>query len=101
MFPFIPVDAEDFKKHVETLRTYYRFKRIPNDYITPKTCLPEDPKKVKTELVYEFPIKDKEMAQHFITEIKNRYIIPIPMPEKYMIVNHSDKLLLLVDPNKV
>jgi len=101
MFPFTPVDAEDFKRHVETLRTYYRFKRIPNDFITPKSRLPEDPKKVKTELVYEFPIENKEMAQHFISEIKNRYIIPIPMPENYMTVNHSDKPLLPNDPNDV
>ena len=101
MFPFTPNDTEDFKRHVEILRSYYKFKRIPNDFITPKSRLPDDPKKIKTNLAYDFPIADKDLAKHFISEIQNRYIIPIPMPEKYMVVNHSDKPLLPSDPSEV
>src|SRR5260364_395551 len=33
LFPFTARDELDFRRHIDILREYYRFKRLPNDYM--------------------------------------------------------------------
>ncbi|CAG8540906.1 46493_t:CDS:2 [Gigaspora margarita] len=56
---------------------------------------------VKTIGKYSFPIKNKEIAKRYITEVKKQYIIPRVMPIDHIDVNYTDKLLLPRDPKKI
>jgi len=91
LFPFAPKDGDDFRDHVEKLRKYYAFVRLPNDYIKAKMLLPKDPEKVVTQKVYKFPIESTEELTEFIAEIESRYRYPVPLPSKYSELNPTDK----------
>ncbi|RIB23068.1 hypothetical protein C2G38_2172332 [Gigaspora rosea] len=54
-FPFTPKDRSDFIRHLDLLREYYEFKKIPNDYIKHKEHLPQHPSDIKLRKKKETP----------------------------------------------
>ncbi|CAG8848979.1 39034_t:CDS:1, partial [Gigaspora margarita] len=92
LFPLDPMlSPRDFSDMVGILREKYEFKRLPNDYILARPFIPNDPAKIKTDLIYTYPITDKQLAITFLTEIKRRYKFRLPLPRSIMTVNPTDK----------
>ncbi|CAG8847706.1 36662_t:CDS:2, partial [Gigaspora margarita] len=85
------LSPRDFLDMVGMLRKKYEFKQLPNDYILARPFIPNDPAKIKTDLIYTYPITDKQLAITFLTEIKRRYKFRLPLPRSIMTVNPTDK----------
>ena len=100
-FLFTPKDKEDFIKHLEMLREYYDFKKIPNNYIKQRSRLPQDFTDIRLQKKYDFPIKEKEIVLEFIASIEQEYHIPQIMSRKYISVNYTEKPSLPWDFKKV
>ncbi|CAG8733269.1 35145_t:CDS:2, partial [Gigaspora margarita] len=93
--PALPIGPnalpQDFSNMVGMLREKYEFRRLPNDYILARPYIPNDPAKIKTDLIYTYPITDKQLAITFLTEIKHRYKFRLPLPRSIMTINLTDK----------
>lgn len=91
LFPFLPKDATDFRRHIDILKEYYTFKRIPNDYIRTKRKLPPAPSDLKLRNSYNFPIDNLQILREFIAEAAQDHFIPEPLPIAYTNLNHTNK----------
>ena len=91
LFPFLPKDASDFRRHIDILRDYYTFKRIPNDYIRTRRKLPDTPSSLKLRNTFTFPINNQQILQEFLAEVAQNYFIPEPLPATYTNLNHTNK----------
>src|SRR5260363_184936 len=80
---------------VGMLREKYEFRRLPNDYVLARPFIPNDPAKIKTDLIYTYPITDKQLAITFLTEIKRRYKFRLTLLRSIMMVNPTNKPELL------
>ncbi|CAG8806036.1 43951_t:CDS:2 [Gigaspora margarita] len=85
------LSPQDFSDMVGMLREKYEFRRLPNNYILTRLFIPNDPAKIKTDLIYTYPITDKQLAITFLTEIKYRYKFRLSLPRSIMMVNPTDK----------
>ncbi|CAG8677498.1 21475_t:CDS:1 [Gigaspora margarita] len=83
--------SQDFSDIVGMLREKYKFRRLPNDYILARPFIPNNPAKIKTDLIYTYPITDKQLAITFLTEIKHRYKFRLPLSRSIMTVNLTNK----------
>ncbi|CAG8834174.1 24252_t:CDS:1, partial [Gigaspora margarita] len=95
LFPLDPMlSPRDFSDIMGMLREKYEFRRLPNDYILARPFIPNDPAKIKTDLIYTYPITNKQLAITFLTEIKRRYKFRLLLLHSIMTVNLTDKLEL-------
>ncbi|CAG8827822.1 41128_t:CDS:2, partial [Gigaspora margarita] len=79
LFPLDPMlSSRDFLDMVGMLREKYEFRRLPNNYILARPFILNNPAKIKTDLIYIYPITDKQLAITFQTEIKYRYKFRLP-----------------------
>ncbi|CAJ0826561.1 7919_t:CDS:2, partial [Entrophospora sp. SA101] len=67
---------------VQELREYYIFKKLPNNYFTPKPRLPNSPD--NTIFNYIFPITEQNTANEFIKEARRKYEIIFPINKKWI-----------------
>ncbi|CAJ0845325.1 573_t:CDS:2 [Entrophospora sp. SA101] len=67
---------------VQELREYYIFKKLPNNYFTPKPRLPNSPD--NTIFNYIFPITEQNTAKEFIKEARRKYEIIFPINKKWI-----------------
>ncbi|CAG8799914.1 29950_t:CDS:1 [Gigaspora margarita] len=81
----------DFSDMVGMLREKYEFRQLPNDYMLARPFVPNNPAKMKTNLIYTYPITNKQLAITFLTEIKCRYKFRLPLPRSIMMVNPTNK----------
>ncbi|CAG8630510.1 12840_t:CDS:2 [Gigaspora margarita] len=88
--------SPDFSDMVGILREKYKFRRLPNDYILARPFTPNDPTKIKTDLIYTYPITDKQLAITFLTEVKCRYKFRLLLLRSIMMLNLTDKLELSI-----
>src|SRR5260364_338565 len=101
LFPFLPKDATDFRRHIDILKEYYTFKRIPNDYIRTKRKLPSAPSDLKLRNSYNFPIDNQQILREFIAEAAQDHFIPELLPIAYTNLNHTNKPVLPWDHKKL
>jgi len=101
LFPFTARDELDFRRHIDILKEYYRFKRLPNDYIRQKKRLPKEPSELKLKNEYKFPLTDLTTVRNFIAETIDEYHIPEPLPGPYTDINFTNKPELPWDYRKV
>ena len=101
LFPFTARDELDFRRHIDILKEYYRFKRLPNDYIRQKKRLPKEPSELKLKNEYKFPLTDLTTVRNLIAEIIDVYHIPEPLPSPYTDINFTNKPELPWDYRKV
>src|SRR6185437_14297343 len=100
LFPFVAKNETDFRRHIEILKEYYYFKRLPNDYIRRRKRLPKEPLELKLKK-YFFPVTDLTTVQKLITEIEDDYYIPEPLPTEYTEINFTNKPELPWDFRKI
>jgi hypothetical protein len=94
-FPFNPAISDiPLAEVVATLREYYTFKLLPNDYFSTKLPLPSDTNKIKTVSQFSFPITSDQEARKFLKQITPYYKFRLPLPEYIMQANPTDKPML-------
>ncbi|CAG8850687.1 21493_t:CDS:1, partial [Racocetra persica] len=80
---FFPIDLSleetNIRDIAETLRKYYKFRSIPNDFFVQKPTLPQDPNKLKLHTQYTYPIINDKIACEFFNEAKAKYKINFPI----------------------
>ncbi|CAG8841071.1 21704_t:CDS:1, partial [Racocetra persica] len=62
---FFPIDPSLEETNIQdiakTLRKYYKFRSIPNDFFVQKPTLPQNPNKLKLHTQYTYPITDNKI----------------------------------------
>ncbi|CAG8652606.1 45231_t:CDS:2, partial [Gigaspora margarita] len=92
LFPLDPIlSPRDFSDMVGILREKYEFRRLPNSYILARPFIPNDPSKIKMDLIYIYPISNKQLAITFLTKIKRRYKFRLLLPCSIITINPTDK----------
>jgi hypothetical protein len=83
----LPVNKRKFiRGTIDSLRRYYKFETLPDDYISLKEVLPDDPSNLNDSCKDLFPITQRSDLTHLKDlriKLAEFYSIPSKLPEKY------------------